>query len=267
MIHHKTLTIPVATSLLLSCFTLSGGAQEQWKYTALGDSLATGYLAQEGYVPTFETYLETDNTVAVTRYNLAQNGSTSAGLLSSLRTDTVFQNAVLQSAVITWNIGLNDLRNARTSYKARKCGKTDNQDCLRTAVAAFKTNWDAIVMELLDARNTGDTIMRTMTIYNPWVAIDGAANTFADSKEPVQSRGTDLQVLAYYLDQMNSHIAISAANHGFLSADVHGIFNGESGREDAMAKGYIGSDGIHPTNGGHRAMADLLRGLGYAPIR
>ena len=33
------------------------------------------------------------------------------------------------------------------------------------------------------------------------------------------------------------------------------------------AKGYIGSDGIHPTDLGHRVIADLLRSAGYAPPR
>ncbi|MEN3339103.1 MAG: hypothetical protein V7647_2779 [Acidobacteriota bacterium] len=254
-------------AVLLMSYAGGGRAAEQWNYTALGDSLATGYLAQQGYVSVFEGYLQADNMVGVTLYNLAQNGSTSGRLLNSLRTDSVFRSAVLQSSVITWDIGLVDFKNARTTYKSGKCGKADNQDCLRSAVAAFNTNWDGIVVELLNARSVGNTVIRTMTIYNPWAGVDAGANTFADIKEPVETRGNDLQVLGYYLDQMNSHIATSSAHYGIPYANVYTAFNGTSGREDPVTKGYITSDGIHPTDSGHRLMADLLRAFGYAPLR
>ena len=68
--------------------------QTEWKYAALGDSLATGYLAQSGYVSRYRDHVQTDTAVPVTLYNLGQNGATSARLLTLLRTDTVVQSAV-----------------------------------------------------------------------------------------------------------------------------------------------------------------------------
>ena len=236
-------------------------------YTALGDSIATGYLAGAGYVSVYRDAIEADLAVDVNLYNLAQNGSTSGRLLNSLRTDPVFHSALAQSTVVTWNVGLVDLRNARTSYKNRKCGKTDNQDCLRMAVTTFISNWDNAVGEVLARRTTSDTIIRTIDVFNPWVAIDSRTNTFADSKEPPASRGTDLAVLKFYLDQMNEHIAASAAAHGIPLARVYLAFNGDTGTEDAAAKGYIGPDGIHPTEIGHAVIADLIGRVGYAPLR
>ena len=257
----------LAVVMMLTYSNVSSRGQEALGYTALGDSIATGYLANTGYVAAYRDALQADLGVDVTLYNLAQNGSTSARLLHALRTDTVFQGAVSGSAVVTWNVGLVDFRNARTSYKSRKCGKTDNQDCLRTAVATFRSNWDEIVRQILTRRGTGDTIIRTIDLFNPWVAIDARTNTFADNKEPAASRGTDLQVLNSYLDQINDHIAASAEAHGIEYALVHRAFNGETGMEDAGAKGYIGSDGIHPTEAGHAVIADLLAQLGYAPLQ
>ena len=164
-------------SVLVLCVTFAGSisvvhAQEQWHYTALGDSIASGYTTPAGYVPTFRDYIQTDAGVSVVLYNLGQNGATSLSLLNSIRTDSVFQNAILQSEVITWNIGIVDLMNARNSYKNKKCGGTDNQDCLRSAVTKFKTNWDGIISEILIRRGITYTIIRTMDIYNPWVATD-----------------------------------------------------------------------------------------------
>lgn len=259
------IVLMVVTTLGYS--NVSGRGQEQLGYTALGDSIATGYLAEAGYVARYHDALEAELAVGVTLYKLAQNGSTSGRLLNSLRTDTVFQSALSTSSVVTWNVGLVDFRNARTSYKNRKCGKSDNQDCLRAAVATLISNWDGTAREVLSWRSTGDTVIRTMDVFNPWVAIDAHTNTFADGKEPPASRGTDLDLLNFYLGQINAHIAASAEAHGIAYAPVNRAFNGDTGTEDAVAKGYIGSDGIHPTEVGHAVIADLIGRLGYAPLR
>jgi len=243
-------------------------AQEQWQYTAMGDSLATGYTSPAGgYVPRYKNYIQIDTAVSVNLYNLGQNGRTSAGLLNALRNDSVVQNSIAQSNVVTWNIGINDLMNARNSYKNRKCGGTDNQDCFRNMVNTFKSNWNAIIGEILLRRSTTNTIIRTMDIYNPWVKADKAKNTFSDSKEPVQSRGNDFQVLKYYIDQMNSHIAVTTSGNSIPSAQVYLYFNGSNGGEDPIIKGYINSDGLHPSDTGFQLIADIFRSLGYAPLR
>ena len=157
--------------------------------------------------------------------------------------------------------------NARNSYKNKKCGGTDNQDCLRNMVNTFKTNWSAITGEISSRRSSANTIIRTMDIYNPWVKADKAKNTISDAKEPIQSRGNDFQVLKYYLDQMNSHIAATTSSNSIPSAQVYRLFNGANGDEDPIIKGYINRDGLHPSDTGFQLIADILRGLGYAPLR
>ena len=173
---------------------------------------------------------------------------------------------MLQSDVVTWDIGINDLMNARNTYKNRKCGGTDNQDCLRSMVAKFNSNWDAIVGEIFARRNTGTTIIRTVDIYNPWVKTDTAKNTTPDKNE-TSPKGNDFQIIKYYLDEMNNHIAASVTAYALPCAQVYAAFNGASGSEDPIAKGLVGSDGLHPTVAGHKLIADLLRGVGYAPLR
>ncbi len=250
---------------MLTSLSVAANAQEQWRYTALGDSLATGYTTPAGYVPAYQNYIQTDAGVSVVLYNLGQNGATSGNLLNSLKTDAVFQSAVLQSEVITWNIGINDFSNARNTYKKRKCGGNDNQDCLRSAVAKLKNNWDGIINEILIRRGTTFTIIRTMDIYNPWVATDKAKNTTQDKSETTV-KGNDFQVLRYYLDQMNGHIVTTTTNNLIPCARVYLAFNGANGDEDPVAKGYIAGDGLHPSDAGHQLIANLLRGLGYAPL-
>jgi lysophospholipase L1-like esterase len=252
------------TYALIFLLTVSGVAQEpSGGYTAMGDSLATGYLAQAGYVPRYHTYAQTDAGLSLTLYQLGQNGATSGNLLDALRTNSVFASAIAASAVVTWNVGLNNFRNARQQYKNKGCKGRDNQDCLRAAVALFKAQWDSIVYEIVMRAPSG-AVVRTMTIYNPWVAADKKANTFADSKETGVAYGNDLQVLSYYLRQMNEHIEASAGASGVATAIVHAAFNGTNGDQDPIALGYIAGDGIHPSEQGHEVLARALRDLGYS---
>jgi lysophospholipase L1-like esterase len=235
-------------------------APASWDYVALGDSLATGFGAFKGYVPLYEAHVETDTGVAVTRTNLGQNGWTSSQLLSALRNDPTFRRATREAEIVTWNIGGNDLRAARNSYKKGTCGGADNQDCLRAGVAKLKTNWDAITAEVLELRATSNTIVRTMDIYNPYVRTDTISDTW-------QNEGgmNDFQVFKRYVDEVNYHIATTSYTSGIPYAEVYLTFNGTTGDEDPKSMGYLSFYGVHPNNTGHRIIADELRKLGYIP--
>jgi len=245
-----------------------------WTYTAMGDSFATGETFDPNYnvtpyVTRYQGYLSADNGVTVTLSNLGRHGMTSGQLLNNLMTNTTFQADLPQSDVITWNIGVNDFTGARNNYLSGHCGKGkgDNQDCLRTMVANFTVNWDQIVVQILSRRSAGNTIIRTMDLFNPWVATDQATNTTPDNRETGPARGNNFQVLEYYLDQMNDHMAQSAAANGFLLARLHDAFNGLSGTEDPVVKGLIAPDGEHPNDVGAELIAQVFRSLGYAPLR
>lgn len=233
-----------------------------WKYTALGDSLGTGFLAQRGYVPRYQTYMQTDTGSTISLSNLSQNGWTSTDLLNALRTNATFRNAVSSSQVVTWDIGGNDLRAARDRYKARTCGGTDNQDCLRATRVQLKANWDAIVAEILALRSTSTTIIRTMDAYNPYVDEDKAADTWA-----ADNGLNDFQAFKPYVDEAAEHVRLSAAANNIPYAKVYAAFNGPNGDIDPHSKGYLAFDGLHPNDTGHKVIADLLRGLGYAPLK
>jgi lysophospholipase L1-like esterase len=92
-----------------------------------------------------------------------------------------------------------------------------------------------------------------MNIYNPFVALQRIAGT--------------LNVLRPFLDEVNAHIAASAAQNNILMADIYSAFNGPMHDEDAAFKGWMSFDGVHPDDDGHAAIAEALRGLGYAPLR
>jgi lysophospholipase L1-like esterase len=232
------------------------------EYTALGDSLAVGLFARESYVARFRAYITADTGLQITLTNLGRSGWTSGELLQALRTDPSFRQAVARSRVVTWDIGGNDLSNARARYQARTCGGADNQDCLRLAVAGFKSNWDAITAEIVTLANRNTTMLRTMDIYNPYVARDSRADSWADD-----GGRNDFAVFKPYLDEANAHIAATSAREQIPMARVYTAFNGPDGTNDPVATGLIAFDGMHPNEAGHTLMADLLRGLAYRPVR
>jgi lysophospholipase L1-like esterase len=256
MFHRQLGVLLLTAAALLLCGCGGAGASDSnssnWQYTALGDSLAFGALAQQGYVPRYADYLRTDTTATVTLTDLGVPGWQSSDLLNAVRNDAALRASVSNSQVVTWDIGGNDLSNARSHFKNGTCGGSDNQDCLRSAVSNFIANWDAILTELLKLRNSKQTILRTMDIYNPFVVTDQAAGDFA-TVEP-------------YLDQVNAHIHSSASAAGVPVAAVHQAFNGPDGTQDAIAAGLIAFDNFHPNDAGHKLIADQLRALGYSPL-
>jgi lysophospholipase L1-like esterase len=259
--HHWISALILLTVFLASC----GGSRDEqptptppavtvdWDYTALGDSLAFGAIAQRGYVPRYADFLRTDANARVTVVNLGIPGWTSADLLNALRNDLALRDRVMNAEVVTFDIGGNDLLGARRRFREGNCGGPANLDCFGATVTEFKQNWDAILAELLALRNPNTTILRTMDVYNPFVAEQKALGIF--------------EVLRTYLDEVNEHITSTSAQAGIPCARVYLAFNGPNGDQDADAQGLLSSDMVHPNDRGHEIIAEALRQLGYAPLR
>ncbi len=256
-----TLALTAAVAVTLPAGVRAAG---QAVYTALGDSIAFGAFAPigRGYVPLYAKGLANDTGASVSLYNLGVPGWTSQDLRNALDTKFVFRLSVFASNVVTFNIGGNDLSAARNRYKAQTCGGATNEDCLGAAVLAVENNWDGILSAVLKLRKSRPTVIRTMTIYNPFVNEDKAS----DSWPPGGDGTSDFTILKPYLDILNAYIATASLTKGVLIADVYHVFNGPSGDEDPADKGLLAFDDFHPNANGHAVMTTLLRNLGYATV-
>lgn len=232
--------------------TTTTGTLVRWNYAALGDSLAAGTGAPyKGYVDRYAEYIEADTGARVNITNLGQNGQTSSELLYALRNDPSYRQAVEEAEIVTINIGINDLGHAAQAYENASCGGADNQDCLRTAAETLKGNWNAITAELLRLRSTSDTIIRAAGLgYTPYLDTEAVPNSRLSNSEL-----NDFQTFKTYLDEVNSHITITASNNDVPYTEVH------------LDKGYISPDGVHPNDEGYEVIAERLRELGYSPLR
>ena len=83
-----------------------------WDYSALGDSLASGVLAQEGYVARYASYANQDTGSNINTINLGVPGWHSGDLLNAIQTDPVVRNHIANSQVVAWDIGGDDVANA-----------------------------------------------------------------------------------------------------------------------------------------------------------
>jgi lysophospholipase L1-like esterase len=200
---------------------------------ALGDSLAAGVGARRGYVDRYAEHLRKDTGAQIRVVNLGRSGQTSPQLLHALRNDPSIRRAIGRAKVVTFNIGINDLGHASSSYENGSCGGAENERCLRAAVEEVKETWDAIIEEILSLRSTEETIIRTAGLgYTP--CVDG--------------------VFEPYLSEVNRHIGASAARSGIPYIEVH---LGEEG---------MSPDSVHPNDEGYRVIAGRLRELGYEPL-
>jgi lysophospholipase L1-like esterase len=201
---------------------------DTWNYVALGDSLAAGVGARRGYVDRYADHLRIDTGIRVELTNLGISGQTSPQLLRALRNDPSTRRALRGAEVVTYNIGINDLGQARDSYDAGTCGGAQGKRCLHAAVMELDENWNAITEEILTL-SPDETIIRTVGLgYTPH-----ASRTF----EP-------------YLKQVNRNIAISADESNIPYAEV------------SLGDKGLGPDGLHPDNSGYEKIANGIEELG-----
>ena len=218
-------------------------------YVALGDSLAVGTGAyHRGYVDRYADHLRADTGRPVSVVNLGRDGQTSSELLHSLRQDASWRRSVSAADVITFNIGFNDLGRAGEAYENGACGGADDRECLRAAVQTLKENWDAVIAELLSLHPTGDTLIRTIGLgHTPRIFVDDTTSW------PSEGKIEDLRILKPYVEEVNRHIATTAADKGVPYVEVY------------LEEGHVNPDGVHPNDEGYRVIAERLRELGYGP--
>jgi lysophospholipase L1-like esterase len=238
----------------------STGAPAAWDYVALGDSLTTGgglVAESDAYPAQFGRFVTVDTRRRVKVHNLGQNGATSADLLRFVRTLRV-RRSLKAAEIVTVDIGANDLGgDVIQPYAEHRCGGDDNEDCLRAMVSRFRVNLDAILDELAALVDARHKIVRVLDLYDNAVG----------NAELIAFLGPGAEALSKkYTQALDEQTCASAQAHGLLCGDVYHAFNGPTGLDNLFTKGLL-ADFDHPSVKGHALIAEVLRGLGYAPLR
>ncbi|MEK3881099.1 MULTISPECIES: GDSL-type esterase/lipase family protein [unclassified Paenibacillus] len=210
-----------------------------YQYTAIGDSLTTGFgaLPGNGFVPVYRRMAEGRLGTPVVPANLGVNGLTTGGLKQRLRSSNVYRAAVKDAQIITLSIGGNDLIKA-----ARAAGPRPGefQGLLKQALRDCKRNYSDIMGSLtqLKAGSRSPYILRMVGLYNPYPQVDEATE---------------------WVREFNRYASgYSSSNVGFAS-----IYHEFAGNE----RGLLFLDHIHPNSRGYRVIAGKLDALGYGGLR
>lgn len=168
----------ITVMIFSSCITVNADAIKERPivYTALGDSISTGYKldnTKDSYVSLFGQYLCT------TPVNLGQNGLDSAGLLKKLNNDQKVIDQIKKSDLITISMGGNDLlpifmglqpTSLSTLIDAvKKIQGTALQKKFKTSVERFNQNWANIISRI--KKLSPNAVIIVTTLINPYRGI------------------------------------------------------------------------------------------------
>ncbi|WP_404330870.1 SGNH/GDSL hydrolase family protein [Mesobacillus maritimus] len=241
----KRYTIVLVVMLLFSTF-FSGfalanedGVEQPHKLVALGDSITYGSGLGNPSSEAFPYLIGNAASLDVT--NLGKPGWTSGQLLTAVKSDVSFMEAIAAADVITLNIGGNDLFQAVGVQEALATGKFEStpelEEKVRAAGLQLGKNLGEIIGAIRAQAPTAPIVL--YNIYNP----------FGPSEVP------SLQTLYEYGEQVNSMVIgpIQTAT-GSILANAYSAFSGNQAS-------YIIPGDVHPNVAGHQALASLVNNI------
>ncbi|RUT31923.1 lysophospholipase [Paenibacillus zeisoli] len=204
-------------------------------YTAIGDSLTTGFgaLPGNGFVPAYRRMAEDRLRAPIYLHNLGVNGLDSEGLEQRLRYNSIFRQSIREADLITLSIGGNDLIHAAKEIRRNPSGEAQ---ILNQSLTVCKSNFGSIVRSIYDIKGSSRSpyIVRVVGLYNPYPQI----------------REANAWVYSF------NRYAAQYSNGVYGFADIFPAF-AERGRE------LLSLDQVHPNGRGYRVIAEQLNRLGY----
>ncbi|WP_379128570.1 GDSL-type esterase/lipase family protein [Paenibacillus sp. sgz500958] len=209
-----------------------------YQYTAIGDSLTTGFgaLPGNGFVPVYRRMAESRLRTPISLVNLGINGLTSAELSQRVRRNDMFRGALKEAELITISIGGNDLIHAARSASRQP---QNTSRILGEALQECRHNF-SVIMGTVSGLKSGSRepyIVRIVGLYNPFPEFREATNW--------------VQQFNRYASQYNS------GTTGFA-----GIYSSFAGHERTL----LSLDHLHPNGRGYQVIANQLNALGYGRL-
>ncbi|MBO3129800.1 GDSL-type esterase/lipase family protein [Dermatophilus congolensis] len=179
--------------------------------------------------------------------NYARGGSTSAGLLSTLKTPEVRTNTAGSDLVLV-ETGANDF----SPSKAAQCrNDIASKNCYGPQLRALRSNLSSALRTIKSLQKYPRAEVMALGYWN--VFQDGAVG---------RAKGKAFVVGSDRLTrEVNKTIRFAARDAGVWYVDVYTPFKGPKGINDPTS--LLAADGDHPNGDGHQAIADaVIRRLG-----
>jgi lysophospholipase L1-like esterase len=237
----QSLFLVLAMSLVFSSTGLAKSEVAKKSLVALGDSIPFGYnLGVNNDHPSKLAYPYIMGNQADLRVrDLAEPGWTTDQLLTALRSDEKFRQAVGHADYITMSIGNNDL------LGALRRGGGDPVAVQMQLAQTLPTLLDNLDKTVAAIRGLTDAPIVIYNIYNPFQLTDQPLNSLSayllNNPDPRQMDVNDLYAM---------HTAILNMSYGNVHlADAYSAF-GNSGQ-------YVRVGDIHPTTDGQAILAEV----------
>jgi lysophospholipase L1-like esterase len=235
---------------------------KDWHLLILSDS--SGWGLGKAYAP----LIEKDVGVKVVLEDYAVGGLTIGELLNALKNEAPIRNdlsglsaAISDAEVVVMYVASPDGSFIpENQWEADGCIDVSTGyipvnpliNCNPAALEQYTTDLKWIWGEIFRLRNGNPTILRSMDLYNPWISMWNEKDIYLACTRcwENQNNAFRLAAEAYHIPFVHRYDAYNGVNHD----------------EDPREKGYIRSDGTHPSDLGAQVTAELLAQLGYDPV-
>ena len=205
------------------------------RYVAFGDSWPAGEHCNgcRHFPELWADGLETlsGRPVQLTNYtgereHTPADGKDSTTLLQAVRDDATTRAAIADADVILIATGANEYGVADAAIRAGTCGGPDDADCIRALGERWRTNFDAILDEIVALRAGQPTVIRLVNGANPFVSypemVEGMPEGFATGNG------------ALIVQLLTDAVCDAAEAHDAVCVDVRPLLNGPSMLEPAQ---------------------------------
>ena len=156
--------------------------------------------------------------------------------------------------VVLLGIGGADLNAGDANWEAGKCS---GKACYAADLEDFGRNFEATIAVVAKVRGPNKTLLRAITLPN---AVPGA--------QDVVPPFATIEIGLYQAQTLRQKICSTMTAHRGRCVDVLTAFNGQSGKEDAYAKGLMNKvECCYPSAKGQQLMAKLLFKTGVTRVR
>jgi hypothetical protein len=233
---------------------LPTGPEAEWNLVVIGDSS----LWRFGQA--FASQIEKDVGVKVVLEDVLGGGRSAGSVLRALQTGETsspklqrLPDTLRDAEVVVMFVNPMDSVDPKKPLDFGGCfDYKAPESCGPESFEKYTADMKAIWAEILELRAGQPTILRATDIYNPLV-------------DPWNEHGVFEACTVCWENMSNAaRLAAEAYDIPFLSR--YDAFNGEDHNEDPREKGYIESDGEHPSELAGQYTAELLSQMGYEPV-
>jgi lysophospholipase L1-like esterase len=236
--------------------------REVWDLVVIGDS------SLWGLADAFAAQIEADVGVKVVSHDATVGGLSAGTVLAALhsegppstRLEKELADDLRQAEVVVMFANPEDSMDAEKlkdlesciSASAPKSPKNPAESCSLEAFEGYTVDLAAIWAQILELRDGQPTVLRATDIYNPVVS-------------PWKESGA-FEACTQCWEAMSQAARLAAEAYDIPFLSRYDAYNGRNHDKDPREKGYIVSDGEHPSHLMNQHTAELLSEMGYEPL-